>query len=71
MGKNTQNKTKAIVKSIRIRLEASQIKELAKQFNCTTQMVRNACRYISLTEFSDKVRQGAKELLLKEANKIQ
>ena len=70
MGKNTQNKSKEIVKAVRIRLEASQVKELAKKLNCTPQSVRNACRYISLTPASDEISLGAKELLLQEANKI-
>lgn len=69
MGKNNKN-NKELVKSVRIRLESTMIKELAKQFDTTTQMVRNACRYISLTEFSDEIRQGAKQLLLQEAGKI-
>ena len=70
MNKNTEKTNKDIVKAARIRLEASQIKELAEKFSCTPQMVRNACRYTSLTEFSDKIRLGAKELLIQEAKKI-
>lgn len=70
MSKNTQNKNKQIVQAVRINLAASQVKQLAEKFNCTPQMVRNAIRYTSLTEFSDKIRLGAKEILLKEANKI-
>jgi len=68
--KKTQGSNKELVKAARIRLDASQIKELADKFKCTPQMVRNACRYTSLTPFSDEIRLGAKELLINEANKI-
>lgn len=73
MSKSTKSKlmtNKELVKATHIRLAASQTAELSKKFGCTTQMVRNACKYTSLTELSDQIRQGAKELLISEANKI-
>lgn len=70
MSKNTEKTTKELAKSIRINLQAEYVRELAKKFNCTPQHVRNALRYISLTESSDAIREGAKEILLREANKI-
>ncbi len=55
----------------KIRIHHSYLKEIAEEFNCTTQSVRMSLEYVFNSEQAKSIRRRAKELLLNEANKIE
>ena len=55
----------------RIRLHPIYVKDIEAEFNCTAQTVRMSLQYVFNSELSKLIRKRAKDLLIKEANKIE
>lgn len=66
----SSQKINEVIKQVSIKLDADSKKVIAKKFNCTTQTVRDSLKYILDSPKAKKIRQEAKSILLKQANKI-
>ncbi len=55
----------------KIRIHHSYLKQIAEEFDCTTQSVRMSLEYVFNSEQAKSIRKRAKELLLEEVNQIE